>query len=1489
MNQKVTSALKNHAVSIAFIMTALVVFFFGIIQIHSAHASTQTISSGALQSLPADAQWNEGVNFRPGNGDVVTTNPPQFSWLYAPDPTDNNNVNYKGDVEAKQFIFQTSYYSSFTNSGSPSYINNVETPLNFYNTIAPFNAGSTVYWRIGYIHSGATTPYVWSRTRSFTVASNATTWDRSMLDDSGSGPLSSYLASRSAHPHLLFTSATQPALVAWLNGQVTSQTDTGKSYAVAITDANRAIAYSWWNNHDNSASPTSAPEDPQTWAGDIGDVAFVYSMTQDPKYLNTGGTGSLQQQLVNLAEYYVAEGGPTTDYISLGAFGTEFTTLGFGYDWLYNTMTAAQQATVLNALSLRAAWVIEGNYGIFYYPPNVDGQVGVVSFFKMGFSHGIDNLNESMIAALAGYGDSPQLRQLFDFGINYMLGVTFNYGTDGSAWEGRAYSSGSLFNDRATLANHVIAQEVFPEAQFNLNPYWTAATNWWDAMEPVNWIAGHDAWGDTGTGAMVLWQYPSFGRDLGYFLNSSPATQSEASIAYQHWINEYNDSLLPGAYNGASINFYELPIPYDFTQAVGVSPPSQANSTALNQFYPDGGWAIGCSQPQDTLGCYNNGVGYALEARPSGGQWQHDYYNDLSYQLWAYGTAITDAGGIYNSNDAYEKTPIASYSLLVNGLGTCGTTNPVHTFYNRIYAYATTTDYAYMAADGTNSYPTSTSNACKNTGDTVFGSAYNGGPLSSIGLQKVERHILFVKNKYFVIYDDFASQQPATFTSLYHILENTASTTYTTTTGGFSYTSNIQSYLGSQTWLSDYYDYSKTVPTTTVEVQYINAPATLNIQDQTGAQVFANPIVSSENYDPSLSLNPSVTGESLPRAHAIWTSNATPSTSFHIMTVIYPVPPGVSTSTIHIVPVGTAGDTASVTDNSGTDVISFNPSTASGNGATMIVDLPDMTPLAVTDDVNGNGATTTSVSYTAPTIITTAPPAITSVSTSSISSNSAVVSWATDEPATTVVNYGLNKSYASSTGLLSPSTVHSQALTGLIPSTTYHYQVMSTDYSNNTATTSDATFTTAPSNTYTISITPPSNGTITSSDGSISCGGTCSSAFATGTVVTLTETPASGYTFSSWGGNCSGTQTTCSLTLTSGMSVSATFTAVVIPPSGGSCCSGGGGGGGTSYLTLTVHKQGNGFGTTTSSPSSISCGLDCVGSFPSGSTVVLIASSTKGSSLASWTGCTSIATSTCTVILTSATTIGVDFVIGTTTSPVVNIAPLTIPSASVIGCPTGFTCTPLSGSSSFITSSNAVLTQSLSLGSIDPQVKILQEILNNNGFTVAVAGNGSSEHETDYFGPATLLAVERFQCSTLAVCSTTPGYGLVGHRTRTALNTLSNPPPSSQPTISNPPSSAAVSSTATLSLFVTPLKLGMFNSEVKNLQIFLNTHGFLVATTGNGSSGHETDYFGPATSAAVIRFQNAYAAEILAPYGLTKGTGYFGSATMKEMNSLELD
>jgi Concanavalin A-like lectin/glucanases superfamily/Domain of unknown function (DUF2341)/Putative peptidoglycan binding domain len=117
---------------------------------------------------------------------------------------------------------------------------------------------------------------------------------------------------------------------------------------------------------------------------------------------------------------------------------------------------------------------------------------------------------------------------------------------------------------------------------------------------------------------------------------------------------------------------------------------------------------------------------------------------------------------------------------------------------------------------------------------------------------------------------------------------------------------------------------------------------------------------------------------------------------------------------------------------------------------------------------------------------------------------------------------------------------------------------------------------------------------------------------------------------------------------------------------------------------------------------------------------------------------------------------------------------------------------------------------------------------------------------------------------------------------RGTVESASTPPVSSAPVASSQsttPSSVTGLGSSQPVVFHSNLSYRTITPEVIELQRYLNAHGFVVSKAGAGSPGHETSYFGLLTSAALIKFQEAHAKEILTPNGLTRGTGYFGPST----------
>ncbi len=91
----------------------------------------------------------------------------------------------------------------------------------------------------------------------------------------------------------------------------------------------------------------------------------------------------------------------------------------------------------------------------------------------------------------------------------------------------------------------------------------------------------------------------------------------------------------------------------------------------------------------------------------------------------------------------------------------------------------------------------------------------------------------------------------------------------------------------------------------------------------------------------------------------------------------------------------------------------------------------------------------------------TVAPEISVVASSYITENSATMTWTTNEPSDSQVEFGLSTAYGSATNI-TPTLVksHSKTLTGLAANTTFHFRVRSSDSLGNIASSADHTFTT---------------------------------------------------------------------------------------------------------------------------------------------------------------------------------------------------------------------------------------------------------------------------------------------------------------------------------------------------------------------------------------------------------------------------------------------
>jgi len=110
--------------------------------------------------------------------------------------------------------------------------------------------------------------------------------------------------------------------------------------------------------------------------------------------------------------------------------------------------------------------------------------------------------------------------------------------------------------------------------------------------------------------------------------------------------------------------------------------------------------------------------------------------------------------------------------------------------------------------------------------------------------------------------------------------------------------------------------------------------------------------------------------------------------------------------------------------------------------------------------LTGTNSVTIAVSNTGD----TTPPTIFGVSATNITSDAAMIQWATNEPSNSMVDYGPTTSYGSSTPVdANLKTNHSVSLNDLSANTTYHFRARSVDVAGNVAFSDDYTFSTTSS------------------------------------------------------------------------------------------------------------------------------------------------------------------------------------------------------------------------------------------------------------------------------------------------------------------------------------------------------------------------------------------------------------------------------------------
>ena len=553
------------------------------------HAEPVRIGADVCVPENPRSHYSRFVNWRPADQETVHLNPPRMSWPYGPDWPGHWNSAFH------TFRFQI---SPQPDCSAP--VVDVNTQLNFYNTIPPLTEQKQWFWRVGY--DVGTKEETWSVVRSFTIAGDAVVWDRSTL---AKPPLAEL-----GHPRVLFNKKNL--------AQVRDLAHTNPESAAALVclrgQADAILEKAWWDDFPATDTRGEPKQEFHTIARDLALVCFVWRMTGEAKY------ASVKERAVTWAGY--PPGGRASPEL-LGGDGKEDATQGneflaLLFDWLYDDLDESQRRTMIESLE----WRIDHTMNRHCWrkerlslrsrsrdrtaPPYLvkdSGLSGCVS------SHAYEAAMDTAVCGLVLYEHSAIGREWFDVALNYLLGITCGFGFD-EAWnEGPGYGSSKCkWMTNASL----YFDTALPGARLGRNPFYDRIGEWFSRVIPVS--MPHNAWGNQANvskaGHTACFRKLAYLTGNGRFLLNWQAYGNETPAAFRAWI-EY---VLPA--------YYAKPEPVPESDNVGL--------------FPIAGWGMAATGPPSLVDTYGHGLGLVFQCRPRGG-YSHSFNSDASFQLHAYG------------------------------------------------------------------------------------------------------------------------------------------------------------------------------------------------------------------------------------------------------------------------------------------------------------------------------------------------------------------------------------------------------------------------------------------------------------------------------------------------------------------------------------------------------------------------------------------------------------------------------------------------------------------------------------------------------------------------------------------------------------------------------------------------------------------------------------------------------------------------------------
>ena len=829
--------------------------FFLSVGLLSHSEGKQNMLIDGRSSLPDDEReyYSRYVNFRPGNGQTVELNPPRFSWPYLADIVPKSNKVPLGQL----FTLQISKAEDFRELEVD--VQNV--PYNFYNMLSPLPDAGTWFWRVGY--NVGTDKEAWSDVRSFTISPSAVRWDRSFLAEPNLASI--------GHPRILFN----PDNIDEIRALRLNHPESTRIAEKIREQADQIIKTHWWKNFPETdrINPDVVGELYSIMSEEMVLVAFAYILFEDKKYFGC------KERFLTIASWEKGgwsspegitgigleiKGGPFEERTTGADEDATKTSehLALFFDWFYNDLNLGERETVIKSLEWRLDHSVNNHHWRGNKNADRPGIMSASSIALISKSHQFEGTMDNLPVSLALYEHSHIAREAFERSVNYLIGVTNGFGPE-EAWnEGSGYGNSKM---KWLLNATIIFDSVFPKLQLAKNPYYRTIGDFFIHLAPVG--LQHSSFGNGAIGQYRLHENRIMNfRRLAYLTGDSKFLKNQQESLKMFPVPDFR-------------LWTEYVLPYYYKEPK--EKEETATSIANYRLSKLAGWVTANSGNPNSYDDYQNSVGMLFHCRPRGG-YSHSFFNENAFDIHAYGEVITHGGASTANKDAFADQTMSHNSILIDGKGQKQTLYfPLarkKEGYRRlpfkrvgyIAAFDQSDDYVYWVGDATNAYAE-----------------------SAPYLERFRRHVLFVNERYFVLFDELRTDPdhaPSTFTWLYHIYPD------------------LEVEFDAKK-----FEYNYQINRAKVKVRHIADEGALSFENRNGRDNYINPITGEdyskfENFEGKMFHN------------NIWVSTTAPTNETHFLTVIFPFEETTSE------PVITRLDnkTVKVTYGDSEDIISFD-------------------------------------------------------------------------------------------------------------------------------------------------------------------------------------------------------------------------------------------------------------------------------------------------------------------------------------------------------------------------------------------------------------------------------------------------------------------------------------------------------------------------------------------------------------------------------------